>query len=125
VGFGPGSTEIHFVDWERERSEVQVDTVRFGGVLQHADNEYLAALVERGIPGLVAVLLVFVVPILTAAASTRVNASARALTAGFAATVAAMGVVALVDEPLTRPAELMLLWTAIPLLYSSLVTERR
>ena len=34
--------------------------------------------------------------------------------------IAAIAVVALVDEPLSRPSELMLLWTAIPLLHASL-----
>jgi putative inorganic carbon (HCO3(-)) transporter len=101
VGLGPGGIETHYVEWEQRI-----------GVHQHADNDYLEALVERGVPGLAAVLFVLFAPIV---GSWRHAAGLHnaAMISGASGALAAIAAVALVDEPLARPTELMLLWTAI------------
>ena len=116
VGFGPGSTELRYAGWVREHAaEGTPPPTAADALFQHADNDYLEALVERGIPGLVAVLIVVAAPLLGVV---RRGPTRQALTAGAVGAVAAIAAVAMGDEPLARPAELMLLWTAIAIVES-------
>lgn len=109
AGHGPGAFEVLYPGWEAEGRRPDAppasDAV-FAGPQQHAHNDYLEALVERGLPG--AVSLAGVVCFVLVAAR-----GARDSNAAGAAAVAALAGVALVDFPLARPAEVTLFWTAV------------
>ena len=83
---------------------------RFAGLTDHVHNDYLEALVERGIPGL-ASLLAPLVAILVLAI--RIARPMSPVLAGTMAAVAAGAACALVDFPLARPTELAWWWVAI------------
>jgi putative inorganic carbon (HCO3(-)) transporter len=118
IGFGPGGVEAHYREWEHARRSSSAATgrpTRFAGPQQHAHNDYLEALLERGVPGLLGLVVVLLIPL--NAAMSRASLRTVNLRAGSAGTIAALAAVAIVDNPLTRPAELMLLWSAIGILY--------
>jgi hypothetical protein len=75
--------------------------------------------VERGLFGLIVLLALFVVPVVWAVSRPAIGRSPP-LAAGALAALVAFAAVAAVDEPLNRPAEAMLLWTAIAILVGSL-----
>ena len=52
VGQGPGAVTLHFPDWQRQAARSGVRDRRFAGLTDHVHNDYLEALVERGLPGL-------------------------------------------------------------------------
>jgi O-antigen ligase len=111
VGRGPGSFAVLYPGWERGSRRPDhpdaADAV-FAGPQQHAHNDYLEALVERGLPGLMSLAGVLCAT-LVAARSAPGNGGAAAGAAG----AMALGVLALVDFPFTRPAEVTLFWTAV------------
>jgi putative inorganic carbon (HCO3(-)) transporter len=118
VGYGPGGVEANYRDWERSgraTSGRRSAALEFAGPQQHAHNDYLEALVERGIPGLVTLLLIVALPVASA-----VRAAAHGkhdlLAAGAAGAIAGLAAAAAVDYPFGRPAELLVFWAAVVIL---------
>lgn len=124
AGLGPGTFELHYPAWEqagrRERRLPPTLVHRFAGPQQHAHNDYLQALVERGAPGLVTFLLALTTPLLIGARSSRAasrgGVTSRGRPAALAGVVVAVAACALVDFPFQRPAETLTFWTAAALL---------
>jgi O-antigen ligase len=111
VGHGPGAFEVLYPAWERDvrqRAGTGEGPAQFAGPQQHAHNDYLEALVERGLPGTVSLAAVVCIA-LVAGWRGRERGPAAAGAAG----VAAVAAVALVDFPLSRPAEAALFWTVV------------
>jgi O-antigen ligase len=114
TGHGPGGVAAHYRAWESAARRAGADPTlagQFGGAQQHAHNDYLEALAERGVPGLAALLLVVFAPI--ACAVRRARQARDPILPGAAAAIAAIAAVACVDFPLARPDELTALWTAV------------
>jgi putative inorganic carbon (HCO3(-)) transporter len=130
VGQGPGAFALLYPGWEREarrKPPTAASAVYFAGPQQHAHNDYLEALVERGLAGPVTMLLVFTTCFRGGGRTFRprgsesdgtgvASAGAEPLRIGAAATVAALGAIAFVDFPLARPAETALWWSCAALL---------
>ncbi|MCX6552620.1 MAG: O-antigen ligase family protein [Acidobacteria bacterium] len=122
TGLGPGAFELHYAGWDRA---VQAALgpghrdARFAGPQQFAHQDYFQALVERGVAGLVATLVVLATPVLVWRRSRRVGVSARAALAGAAGAVAACAAVACFDFPLQRPAEAAALWMSVALAWQA------
>lgn len=114
VGQGPGAVALRFVDWQHEADDRGVSDKRFRGVTDHVHNDYLEALVERGLPGLLALLAPLVS---TWALVWRRPRPASPVTAACAAAVMAGAACALVDFPLARPVELVWWWTAVAVVH--------
>lgn len=109
-GLGPGAVALHFPEWQQRAAREGVRDRRFAGITDHVHNDYLEALVERGVPGLMTVCL----PLLAVAmAIGRAGRVVSPVLAGAAAATAAGAACALVDFPLARPAELAWWWIAI------------
>ena len=122
TGLGPGAVPLHFPAWQRDAARAGVRDRRFAGLTDHVHNDYLEALVERGIPGLVAL----VVPLFLAiAAGVRLPRPTAPVVAGTCAAVTAGAACALVDFPLARPAELAWWWVALALTLQSTARARR
>jgi O-antigen ligase len=116
AGVGPGAFELYYAAWDegaRASRNTNTRTARFAGPQQFAHNDYLQALVERGVAGLASTSLVLATPLLLWRRSRRGGAETRARLAGAAGAVAACAAVACVDFPLERPAEAAALWMAI------------
>jgi hypothetical protein len=114
VGHGPGSVAAHYRGWESAARRAGADPTlagQFGGPQQHAHNDYLEALTERGIPGLMALVVIVCTPIACAVARARRHRDPILRAA--AAAIAAAGAVAFVDFPMARPDELVAFWTAL------------
>lgn len=126
TGLGPGTFERHYPAWEqagrRERRLPATLVHRFAGPQQHAHNDYVQALLERGVPGAVTFLLAIATPLLIgrrrsrSGAGTSTSTSARAVLAALAGVIVAIAATALVDFPFQRPAETFTFWTAAALL---------
>ena len=122
VGQGPGAFALLYPSWEREarRKPPTAAAARyFAGPQQHAHNDYLEALVERGLAGPVTLLLVLTTWVAGGRRAFRpepVAPGAAPLTIGAAAALVALGAVAFVDFPLARPAETALWWSCAALL---------
>lgn len=114
VGQGPGAVALRFVDWQHEADDRGVSDKRFRGVTDHVHNDYLEALVERGLPGLLALLAPLVS---TWALVWRRPHPAAPVTAACAAAVMAGAACAFVDFPLARPVELVWWWTAVAVVH--------
>ena len=122
AGVGPGAFELHYKGWDdaaRASRRAAAGHVRFAGPQQAAHNDYLQALVERGVAGLVTTVLVLATPVLVWRRSRRCPAGARAALAGAAGAVAACAAVAILDFPLQRPAETAALWMAVALAWQT------
>jgi O-antigen ligase len=114
VGHGPGGVAAHYRDWESAARRAGADPTlagQFGGPQQHAHNDYLEALAERGIPGVMALGLIISAPI--GCAVRRARRRHDPILRAAAAAIAAVGAVAFVDFPLARPDELAAFWTAL------------
>jgi O-antigen ligase len=114
VGHGPGSVAAHYRGWESAARRAGADPTlagQFGGPQQHAHNDYLEALTERGIPGLMALVVIVCAPMACAVARARRHHDPILRAA--AAAIAAAGAVAFVDFPMARPDELVAFWTAL------------
>ena len=111
--------EANYLEWERTGRTRGVGRTfargQFAGPQQHAHNDYLEALVERGIPGLVTLLLMVAAPVICAARLAPRQENDR-LTPGAASAIAGLAAVAAVDYPLARPDELIVFWTAVAIL---------
>jgi O-antigen ligase len=110
AGLGPGAVALQFPEWQRMAARDGLRDRRFAGLTDHVHNDYLEALVERGVPGL-ASLLAPLIAIL--ALAVRVARPIPPVMAGTMAAVAAGAACALVDFPLARPTELAWWWVAI------------
>lgn len=110
VGQGPGAVTLHFPEWQRQAARDGVRDRRFAGVTDHVHNDYLEALVERGIPGLASLLAPLVA---LAVLAIRTARPVPPVLAGAIAAVGAGAACALVDFPLARPTELVWWWVAI------------
>jgi putative inorganic carbon (hco3(-)) transporter len=111
AGWGPGSFELVYHDWQGTAPTHASATV-FAGPQQRAHNDYLEALVERGLPGVAATCLLVGAVVVIAVRRTR-RGTRDVAAAGAASAVLAIAAVALVDFPLARPAEVTALWAAI------------
>lgn len=104
LGFGPGAFEGRFAEWEaafwRDGRGGEADRA-FAGPLDHAHDDYLEMLVERGAAGLIALLALIGTSLSQAIRLAR--PSPGNLSAAAAAGVVALLAVALVDFPLARP----------------------
>ncbi len=123
TGVGPGAFELQYAEWDRvaqasDRSAAH-DSV-FAGPQQFAHNDYLQALVERGVPGLVTTVLLLATPIFLLRDSR--SMADRASRAGAAGAVAACAALACFDFPLQRPAETAALWMSAALAWQSTQT---
>jgi len=116
VGYGPGAVALRFPAWQREADVRGVQDPRFRGLTDHVHNDYLEALVERGVVGLLTLLL----PIAAVAARVWRCRPCPPLVAGAAASVAAGAACALVDFPLARPVEVVWWWTAVALVHMAM-----
>jgi O-antigen ligase len=130
VGQGPGAFALLYPSWEREarrRPPTAAAAHYFAGPQQHAHNDYLEALVERGLAGPVTLFLVLTTWVGGGRRASRQSGPApgttsvpsagiEPLTIGAAAALAALGAVAFVDFPLARPAETALWWSCAALL---------
>jgi putative inorganic carbon (HCO3(-)) transporter len=110
VGLGPGAVALRFPEWQRLAAREGVRDRRFAGLTDHVHNDYLEALVERGVPGLVTMVAPLAALLLL---GFRVPRPVTPVLAGTAAAVAAGAACALVDFPLARPTELAWWWVAI------------
>jgi putative inorganic carbon (hco3(-)) transporter len=127
VGQGPGAFALLYPGWEREarrRPPTAAAARYFAGPQQHAHNDYLEALVERGLAGPVTMLLVLTTCLRGGRRAFRPSGlapgatepGAEPLMIGATAALAALGAVAFVDFPLARPAETALWWSCAALL---------
>jgi putative inorganic carbon (HCO3(-)) transporter len=122
AGHGPGAFELLYPGWEREAADragtqtVQtVQTVAFAGPQQHAHNDYLEALIERGVLGPVTILGVLATCLRNGWRRTR-GADNSPMTVGAVAMLAALAAIACVDFPLARPTETMWWWSGVALI---------
>lgn len=116
LGQGPGAVALRFPAWQREADRQGVSDMRFRGLTDHVHNDYLEALVERGLVGVGVLLAVL------GAVGVKVWRQAPTkspLLAGAAASVTAGAACALVDFPLARPVELVWWWMAVVLVHVS------
>lgn len=118
-GLGPGAVEALWPAWEVEwwRARCGDDAAcvaadprsRFAALQDHAHDDWLEVLVERGLLGLASLLVLF------AFALRRAWRSPRVLGTGVVAALVAMMTRAALDFPLARPADLCLLAAVVGL----------
>jgi putative inorganic carbon (hco3(-)) transporter len=110
TGHGPGAVALRFPQWQRDADAQGLADPRFRGLTDHVHNDALEALVERGVPGALALAL----PLLSVALlARRRRPPADAVLAGGVAAVVAGLACASVDFPLARPTELVWWWLAV------------
>jgi putative inorganic carbon (hco3(-)) transporter len=116
VGQGPGAVPERFPDWQRHAAREGLRDRRFAGLTDHAHNDYIEALIERGVPG----VLTLLVPLgLVGVAAWRSARPTSPVMAGACAAVTAGAACALVDFPLARPAELAWWWTSLAVAFET------
>ena len=111
-----GTFELNYTRWDESARVVGgpgTRDVRFAGPQQFAHNDYLQALIERGVAGLVTTILVVATPVLLWRRSRRAGTEVRTTLSGAAGAVAACAAVACLDFPLQRPAEAAALWMGL------------
>lgn len=111
AGLGPGAVALRFPDWQREADAAGHRDIRFRGITDHVHNDYLEALVERGIIG----LCTLIAPLACVVGTAMRRHPYPPLEVGALASVLALATCALVDFPLARPVELAWWWLAIGL----------
>ena len=111
TGRGPGSFELVYDRARVSPRLAQTDPGDFAGPQQHAHNDSLEALVERGVPGVFALWLIVVGAVRVAGRRPRSLPSAAA-----GAVVVAAAAFGLVDFPWARPAEVSAVWGALAVL---------
>jgi O-antigen ligase len=117
TGGGPGSFQLNYPGWETARLAVARDEARFAGFQRHSHNDYIEALVDYGVPGL---LLLLAIPALVLGRFCFPKRRPGDLAAeGAAAGAVALMALALVDFPLHRPAEAFLFWLFLAIVQSS------
>jgi O-antigen ligase len=106
---------LRFADWQHEADARGVSDRRFRGLTDHVHNDFLEALVERGLPG----MLTLMAPLVSTWLMARRRRRGRtALMAACAAAVVSGATCALVDFPLARPVELVWWWSAVALVHA-------
>jgi putative inorganic carbon (hco3(-)) transporter len=122
-GYGPGSFALRFAEWETADLRLSPENANrsFSGLQDHAHNDYLEFIVDHGIFGLAAFLLML---FLSVPAFRRASAAGSSFDDGIIAGMIALLAVALVDFPLHRPTELYLLWTLMALPWISNGADR-
>jgi putative inorganic carbon (hco3(-)) transporter len=115
TGRGPGAFELLYPRWELDARHTDRDGVRFGGPQQHAHNDYLEALIERGLLGPVTILAIVATCFWNGWRHTRAARDAP-LVAGTLAMLAALAVMACVDFPLARPTEAAWWWCGVAMI---------
>jgi O-antigen ligase len=120
VGHGPGAVTLQFPRWQREAARDGVRDRRFAGLTDHVHNDYLEALVERGVPGLLSLLAPLIAVLVVAIRRAR---PASPVFAGATAAMVAGAACALVDFPLARPTELVCWWGAIAIALQASAAE--
>ncbi len=118
TGRGPGAFEVLYPDWERDSRQSQRSRPPFAGPQQHAHNDYLEALIERGLLGLVTIFIIFATSLRNAWRLTRRTHDASVVV-GAAAMLAALAAIACVDFPFARPTELTWLWSGVAMIILS------
>jgi O-antigen ligase len=125
AGQGPGAFELRYPEWERQARPART---AFAGPQQHAHNDYLEALVDRGLAGPVTILLILATcvrgswrraarkPATASQADAAPPRRLAPLLIGATAAMTALGAIACVDFPLARPTETVMFWSAIALL---------
>lgn len=111
LGWGPGGFEPKFIEWETRYWQAGHGKDRerpFAQLQAHAHNEYLEAMVDGGILGLAGLLALLGSFLVFAFRNAKIGGD---LATGGAGGVVALSAASLVDFPLHRPAELVLLWT--------------
>jgi putative inorganic carbon (hco3(-)) transporter len=112
LGHGPGMFALEYPGWEAEawqQARVAAGSARFRGPQAHAHNDYVEALVDRGLLGLVTIVLLMATPLQRVIRQRRAGRD-DPLAMAAAAAAAALGAMALVDFPLARPAESAMAW---------------
>ncbi|MBL8141163.1 MAG: O-antigen ligase family protein [Acidobacteria bacterium] len=110
TGLGPGVFELRFPEWQRAAAARGQRDARFLGLTDHAHNDYLEALVERGVPGLLALVGALGCACRTARTLPR---PVPPVVAAALASIVAGAACAIVDFPLARPVELAWWWLAL------------
>jgi O-antigen ligase len=117
VGHGPGSFEVLYEAWEQEARFGRSDRggrPAFAGPQQHAHNDFLEAVIERGLVGLVTILFIFATSLRNAWRLTRgMRTHDAAILLGASAMLIALAAMACVDFPLARPTELTWFWSGV------------
>jgi putative inorganic carbon (HCO3(-)) transporter len=116
TGWGPGAVPLRFPEWQRAAARAGVRDRRFAGPTDHVHNDYLESLIERGIPGLLSLLLPLALTVVVVVRHAR---PASPLLTGAAAAIAAGAACALVDFPLARPVALAWWWLGIAIVMAS------
>jgi putative inorganic carbon (hco3(-)) transporter len=128
AGRGPGAFEFLYPGWERASrsgsgsgsssfSASGAAISPFAGPQQHAHNDYLEALIERGVAGPVTILSILATCFWNGwRRRTRASRQEAGLLAGTLAMMAAIAAIALVDFPLVRPAEATFWWCGVALI---------
>jgi putative inorganic carbon (HCO3(-)) transporter len=122
TGIGPGAFELSYAGWDdsaRTSPRASQADQRFSGPQQFAHNDYLQALIERGVGGLTATVMLLATPFLVWRRFTRPNLPGRVDAAGPLGAIAACATVAGFDFPLQRPAETAALWMAVALAWQA------
>jgi len=117
LGAGPGAFEAVYPDWEaraRQTAPPSAADLVYAGPQPHAHNDFLEALVERGLPGFATILTLFTTSLVRGGRGGRESAADR----GAAGALAALAAAATVDFPLARPAEAALCWTAVAIIFT-------
>ncbi len=116
LGFGPGGFELFFPRWETDRLAAAETDRRFAGLAAHAHNDYVEALVDHGVIGLVLFVAFPAVMLWRFAAARKTEPAAAA--EGAAAGAVGVLAVAFADFPFHRPTETFFYW-----LYLSMVCD--
>jgi O-antigen ligase len=117
-GFGPGGFEPKYIEWETlywREGRGYTNQRTFAALQAHAHNDYLETIVDRGFIGLSSLVSLLGSFLYSAFRQTKTTGSE--LLAGASAGVVALTLVAVVDFPFQRPAELFLLWTLMAVGY--------
>jgi putative inorganic carbon (HCO3(-)) transporter len=120
VGHGPGSFEILYDEWEQQARLGRASRPAFAGPQQHAHNDFLEAVIERGLVGLVTIVVLFATSFRNAWRLTRRTRTHDAsIILGAAAMLTALAAMACVDFPLARPTELTWFWSGVVMIILS------
>lgn len=115
VGQGPGAVSLQFAEWQHEADARGISDPRFRGLTDHVHNDFLEALVERGLAG----ILTLMAPLVSAwLVARRHGRAGTVLVASCTAAIVSGATCAFVDFPLARPVELVWWWTAVALVHA-------
>jgi putative inorganic carbon (hco3(-)) transporter len=116
VGRGPGAFEWLYPGWERAARGEHRGLPPFAGPQQHAHNDYLEALIERGLLGPVTIMIILATCFRNGWRYARDGTQDASIVVGAVAMLAALAAIACVDFPLERPTELTWAWCGVALI---------